>query len=289
MASVKEDGVGGGGGGGNSAGAVVDGAEVASAAAQCSSRTSSGEPAATGGERRGHGGQHDGDGDHHNGGDNGGGGGAASRKGAPSGPAPAPSHRRPRFAPASAREASGQRVERRKVSVPPHRYTPLKANWLKIYEPIVRQLHLHVRMNLRQRVVELKTCEHTADASALQRGAEFVRAFLLGFDVADALALLRLDDLYIETFEVTDVKMLKGDHLSRAIGRIAGAGGRTKFAIENATKTRVVLADAKVHVLGSYQNVRLARDAISSLVLGSSPGKVYNKLRVVAARLNERF
>ena len=84
------------------------------------------------------------------------------------------------------------RVETRKIPIPPHRMTPIRAIWNKLVVPLVEHLQLQVRMNIKNRAVELRTSKHTTDPGALQKGADFVKAFSLGFDVDDAIALLQI-------------------------------------------------------------------------------------------------
>lgn len=195
---------------------------------------------------------------------------------------------KPEFAALSAKDR-GMKRQLRRVPVPPQRMTPLKNQWMGMIQPLVEHMKLQVRMNTKRRAVEIRNSDNTEDIGALQKGADYFKAFMLGFDQTDAVALLRLEDLFIESFEVKDVKRLNGDHLSRCIGRIAGKDGKTKYAIENATRTRISLNEDKIHILGSFGNIRMARDSICSLILGAAPGKVYTKLRTVSKRMQERI
>ena len=45
----------------------------------------------------------------------------------------------------------------------------------------------------------------------------------------------------------------------------------------------------RISILGSFNNIKVARDAICQLILGSPPGKVYARLQSMASRINERF
>jgi RNA-binding protein PNO1 len=76
---------------------------------------------------------------------------------------------RPKFAPASAVPLAFRR-EQRKVPIPPHRMTPLKTAWPKMYPPLVEHLKLQVRTNIKAKAVELRTSNATTDTGALQKG-----------------------------------------------------------------------------------------------------------------------
>jgi len=93
-------------------------------------------------------------------------------------------------------------------------------------------------MNIKEKRVELRSSKFTISNDALQMGADFVSAFAMGFDIDDAIALLRLDSLYIQSFDIKDVRQTLGpDALGRAIGRIAGKDGvrcfRSNFGREH--------------------------------------------------------
>ncbi|KAI3985224.1 hypothetical protein MKX01_004140 [Papaver californicum] len=169
---------------------------------------------------------------------------------------------KPHFGPLKPHEMSEGKIQFHKVVL----------GWI-FTPPIYEHMKVDIRMNLKARKVELKTRSNTLDVSNLQKCVDFVHAFMLGFEVIDAIALLRMDELYVDSFDIKDVKTLRGEHLSRAIGRLSGKGGKTRFAIENSTRTRIVVA----------------RDALCSLIMGSPAGKVYSKLRAVSAKLAERF
>lgn len=63
----------------------------------------------------------------------------------------------PAFAPLSAAaQSSTVRGETRRIPIPPHRFGPLKHDWVNIYSPLTEILGLQVRMNVQRKCVEIR-------------------------------------------------------------------------------------------------------------------------------------
>lgn len=100
--------------------------------------------------------------------------------------------------PAAAVQSTTLKSETRRIPIPPHRMTPIKKDWINIFSPLTEILGLQVRMNVHRRCVEIRVCtrppfgsmpdsrqtsKHTKDIGSIQKGADFVKAYALGFDV----------------------------------------------------------------------------------------------------------
>ncbi|VDN10300.1 unnamed protein product [Dibothriocephalus latus] len=183
-------------------------------------------------------------------------------------------------------------AEVRTVLVPQNRRAPLKESWKSIVEILTKQLKLMVCMKTAKKnwKVMLRNSPETTDPQFLQKGVDFVSAFVKGFALQDALAIVRIDGIYVESFHISDVRQrLRGDHVARAVGRICGANGRVRLSIENATRTRIVVADQTIHILGSNERIAVARKAICNLIIGSPPSKIFGRIQTQAARLDSTF
>jgi len=181
-----------------------------------------------------------------------------------------------------ARVSELRRGEHRIVNVPSHRVTPLRENWAKISDIILDTLKLGLRYDIKTRKLKIHLSNECRDTTLLQRAADYVQAFVYGFSVADAEALVRCSNIYVDTFDVKDVRQtLKSDHVGRAVGRMAGHNGKTRYMLENATKTRIIIADTRVHILGAYENVRICKRSLCALILGSPIGKVTGNLKAL--------
>lgn len=132
----------------------------------------------------------------------------------------------------------------REILIPKQRVRSLKENWKYICENIINTAKLDIRFNVARSMVEMKTNSQTENNVMIQRAVDFVDAVARGFEPKDAVAFLKIENLRIDSFMFSDVKLsLQGDHLGRAVGRVVGSGGKVKNTLENATKTRLVITE----------------------------------------------
>ena len=119
-----------------------------------------------------------------------------------------------------------------KIIVPPNRIKPVKDNWTTIVKVLVEHMKIQIRMNTKKMCIEIRSSPTTSDPCAIRKCEDFLKAYMCGFELQDAIAMLRLEDLYLETFLIKDVKAnLHGDHLSRCIGSICGEKGKDRYNI----------------------------------------------------------
>ncbi len=115
------------------------------------------------------------------------------------------------------------------------------------------------------------------DSLKVMSCSRVVHAFGRGFDVDAALNLL--DDEY--NLDIIAIQEYAGKSKQRLItlrGRLIGTKGKTKDMIENTASVKLSIYGKTVAIIGKWDRVSVARQAVEMILRGSKHNSVYRFL-----------
>jgi ribosomal RNA assembly protein len=126
--------------------------------------------------------------------------------------------------------------------------------------------------------VNITLSEKATDPSTLFRAKDVVTALGRGFSPEHAFRLVRDEDTALDLIDLRGVFGKSETDLKRVKGRIIGQNGKTRRIIEELTDANVAVYGHTVGIIGTLDQVEVAREAIEMLVKGSMHSTVYRFL-----------
>jgi ribosomal RNA assembly protein len=118
--------------------------------------------------------------------------------------------------------------------------------------------------------------EEQKDPLATWKARDIIRAIGRGFNPEKALKLVS-DDYILEIIDITDYAH-SDNAIRRLKGRVIGSGGKSRRYIEDLTDTDLSVYGKTIAILGEYEPVQIAKEAVSMILRGSSHAKMYKYL-----------
>lgn len=135
--------------------------------------------------------------------------------------------------------------------------------------------------------VIIENAPNTEDPSGILKAKDVISAIARGFSPDKAFRLFNDN----QVLDVINLKELIGDsknHITRIKGRIIGEKGKTRKIIEEYTNTYISIYGHTVSIIGDFEEVKVAREAIEMLIKGMQHGTVYRFLDRKHSELKRR-
>ncbi len=120
--------------------------------------------------------------------------------------------------------------------------------------------------------------EGATDPSNLFSAKDVVTALGRGFSPEHAFRLIRDDQAVLDILDLRAVFGKSEADIKRVKGRIIGMNGKTRAIIEELTDANVAVYGHTVAIIGTMDQLVVAREAIEMLIKGSMHGTVYRFL-----------
>jgi ribosomal RNA assembly protein len=143
---------------------------------------------------------------------------------------------------------------------------------------IEEKLFVDLKIDSPSGSVEIGVKPGAPDPSGALQAKDIVLAIGRGFSPERAFRLFDEDN----TLDIIDLHDFFGKNeaeIRRVDGRIIGREGKTRRILEELTGTAISVSGHTVSIIGGYEAVTMAKDAVEKLIKGRQHGTVYKFLR----------
>ncbi len=164
------------------------------------------------------------------------------------------------------------------VRIPKERVGVLVGPEGRVKEYIEEKLNVELQIDSEQGDVTMLLPEKTNDPSIVFRAKDIVTAIGRGFAPEQAFRLIRDEEAIFDLIDLRTIFGRSESDIKRVKGRIIGMNGKTRRIVEELTSTEVVVYGHTVGIIGTFDQVSVARGAIQMLIDGSQHHTVYRFL-----------
>lgn len=143
---------------------------------------------------------------------------------------------------------------------------------------IEQKLFVDLKIDSESGSVDIGVKPDSPDPSNALRAKDVVLAIGRGFSPSRAFSLFNED----YTFDIVDLHDYFGKNeaeIKRVDGRIIGREGRSRRNLEELTGTLISVFGHTISIIGTFESVATAKDALEKLIEGRQHGTVYKFLR----------
>jgi ribosomal RNA assembly protein len=165
------------------------------------------------------------------------------------------------------------------IRIPKERVGVLIGPEGKVKRDIEERLQVKLEIESEGGGVEILMDEKSTDPSLILRAKDVVTAIGRGFAPDQAFRLIRNEET---TFDFIDLRLIfdrSDSDIRRVKSRIIGMNGKTRRTIEELTESDVVVYGHTVGIIGTFEQVDVARNAVQMIIQGCEHHTVYNFLQ----------
>jgi ribosomal RNA assembly protein len=143
---------------------------------------------------------------------------------------------------------------------------------------IEERLSVDLKIDSPSGSVEIGVKPDAPDPTGALQAKDIVLAIGRGFSPERAFRLFG-EDITLDIIDLHDFFGKNDAEIRRVDGRIIGREGKTRRILEELTGTAISVSGHTVSIIGGYEAVTMAKDALEKLIKGRTHGTVYKFLR----------